>query len=76
MQMQLVPKICILLVYLCLFCVLVFPLNAQQSTISTLINILLHVHDVNVVQNTFFQYGNLSFLFFQYGNLYKILTFD
>ena len=65
--MQRVPKVHILQVYSCLVSILISPLNAQQSTVSTLTNILLHMHDINVV---------LKLLIFQYGSLYKILTFD
>ena len=44
-----VSKVHILQVYPCLVSILVSPLNAQQSAVSTLTNVLLHMHDINVV---------------------------
>ena len=43
------PKIHILQVYPCLISILISPLNAQQSTVSSFTNVLLHMHDINVV---------------------------
>ena len=82
-----VPKVHILQVYPCLISVLVFSINAQQSIVSTLTNVLFHMHDINVVlkllifpvwklvQNTYLdQFGSpMSCLFLLLGCFPKII---